>query len=232
MGLMDIRKRLEELSNKDNIDFTSKLIPNISRETILGIKTPVLKGIAKELIALKEDEEFLKSLPHYYFDENQVHAFILNERKDFSICIKEVEEFLPYIDNWATCDQLSPKVFSKHKKELLPYIDKWLKLKKTYTRRFGIGMLMSNFLGNDYLDRYASKVASLRSEEYYLNMMRAWYFATALAKNYEEVLPYFERKELDEWTHNKAIQKAIESYRVSDEHKEYLKTLKIKRKSI
>ena len=172
--------------------------------------------------------EFLHSVPHKYFDENQLHAFILAEIKDFGVCLEEVKSFLPYIDNWATCDQLSPKVFKKYCKELLTHIKEWIRSDKTYTVRFGIGMLMEHFLDEDFTPAYPEMVAEIRSEEYYINMMTAWYFATALAKQYEQVIPFIENKKLDDWTHNKAIQKAVESYRITDDQKVYLKGLKIK----
>ena len=170
--------------------------------------------------------DFLSSLPHKYFDENQLHAFLISEQKDFDKCVSLLEEFLPYIDNWATCDQLSPKIFKKNREKLLPLIEKWLSSSKTYTIRFAVGMLMQHFLDSDFNPSYLEKVAEIRSEEYYVNMMIAWYFATALAKQYEASLPYIERKKLAPWTHNKAIQKAIESYRITKEQKEYLKSLK------
>jgi 3-methyladenine DNA glycosylase AlkD len=168
----------------------------------------------------------LNALPHAYFDEDQLHAFILNENKDFKNCIDLVCRFLPYINNWATCDQLSPKVFKKHHGELLVYIKKWLKSKHVYMIRFGIGMLMHHFLDDDFELSYPEMVCQIHSDEYYVNMMIAWYFATALAKQYESVIPYFEEKKLTSWTHHKAIQKSLESYRIPDEHKRYLRQLR------
>lgn len=182
--------------------------------------------MAKELFKRDDKDIFLKELPHKYFDENQLHAFIISNMKEYDTCIERVEAFLPYVDNWATCDQLCPKVFKKHKEELLSSIDIWLKSENTYTLRFGIKMLMSHFLDEDFKDIYPQKVAEIQSSEYYVNMMIAWYFATALAKKYEAVLPFIEKGVLSPFVHNKAIQKAVESYRVSSEHKEYLKTLK------
>ena len=171
---------------------------------------------------------FLDALPHEYYEENQMHAFILADMKDYERCIRETERFLPYVDNWATCDSIRPKIFGKHKKELLEHVRIWLSSAHTYTLRFAVDMLMTYYLGEDFREEYAESVIELTSGEYYVNMMRAWYFATAFAKNYEDILPCFERHRLDVWTHNKAIQKALESFRVSDEHKEYLRTLKIK----
>lgn len=207
-------------------DFQSKLIPNVDKESFIGVRTPILRKYAKELLKAGEVLPFLHELPHKYFDENQLHAFIISNEKSFDKCIDEVEGFLPFVDNWATCDQLSPKCFSKNKAELLKHIDLWLESGKTYTVRFGIGMLMSHFLDDDFEEKYLEKVCLVKSEEYYINMMRAWYFATALAKQYEKTLPYIENGALDKWTHNKAIQKAVESYRITDEQKAYLKTLK------
>ncbi len=223
----EIIKRLNALQDTKYRDFQSKLIPDTKAEFI-GVRTPELRKLAKELIKEGKTDSFLSVLPHKYFDENQLHAFIISGIKDFDMCVKEVERFLPYVDNWATCDQMSPKVFKKEKKVLLPYINKWLKSGKTYTVRFGMGMLMQHFLGEDFAVEYAEKVACVKSDEYYIKMMQAWYFATALAKNYDEVLPFIENKTLEKWTHNKTIQKSIESYRITDEQKAYLKTLKIK----
>ncbi|MBQ9279326.1 MAG: DNA alkylation repair protein [Lachnospiraceae bacterium] len=226
----DIEKRLFELQDKKFNEFNKKLIPGMEDSYFIGVRTPALRAFAKEISKEEDTQSFLKELPHKYFDENQLHGFIISGEKDFKVCIEEVEEFLPYINNWATCDQTSPKVFKKHKKELLPYIEKWIKSEHTYTVRFAIGMLMQHYLDDDYDEKYPKLVAVVRSEEYYINMMIAWYFATALAKQYESILPYIEEKKLDNWTHNKAIQKACESYRITPEQKEYLKTFKIKKK--
>jgi len=209
-------------------DFQSALIPTVPHAAFIGVRTPVLRKIAKEYAKRSDVSDFLLSLPHTYFDEDQLHAFILSELKDFSVCLREVERFLPYVNNWATCDQMSPRCFKKHKKDLLPVIDRWISSDHTYTVRFAIGMLMMHFLEEDFDVDYMEKIAAIRSEEYYVNMMIAWYFATALAKQYENTLPYIKEKRLAPWTHNKAIRKAIESYRVSPERKEYLRTLRIK----
>jgi 3-methyladenine DNA glycosylase AlkD len=229
MSTEEIQKRLFALQDEKYRAFQIPLIPNVPEEAMIGVRTPALRQFAKELAKSGDAAEFLTDLPHQYFDENQLHAFILCEMKDFGRCIEEVCRFLPYIDNWATCDQLSPKVFKKHRAELFGYIREWLGSGETYTMRFGIGMLMEHFLDEDFDPAYPEAVAQIRSDEYYVNMMIAWYFATALAKRYDEILPYIEKKRLDRWTHNKAIQKAVESNRVSDEHKAYLKTLKIAR---
>ena len=222
-----IEEKLFELQDKKYQEMQFKIIPNIDSKTIIGVRTPDLRNLAKELI--KDDySAFLNNLPHKYFDENQLHAFIISEIKDYDECIKYINSFLPYVDNWATCDQMSPKIFKKHTDKLLNEIKNWLKSKETYTIRFGIGMLMQYFLDSKFKEEYLEWVSSIKSEEYYVRMMIAWYFATALAKQYESALPYIENKKLDIWSHNKAIQKSIESYRVTDEHKEYLKALKIK----
>lgn len=205
-------------------DFQARLIPNIPKETIIGVRTPELRRIAKEMT---EPEAFLNSLPHRYFEENQVHAFILERCRDYDKAIALVEEFLPYVDNWATCDQLSPKVFRKHREELLNRIPAWLHSEHPYAVRFGIGMLMSHYLDGDFSPEYLSWVSSVRREEYYIRMMIAWYFATALAKQYNDTVPYLTQKRLEPWVHNKTIQKAVESYRVSSDQKAYLKTLKL-----
>ena len=223
-----IENFLFENQDKEYRDFQSKLIPDIEKESFIGVRTPVLKKFAKEMLKTGEHDDFLCDLPHKYFDENQLHAFIISGIKDFDSCVGEVENFLPFVDNWATCDQLSPKCFSKHKKELLKFIEKWIKSDKTYSVRFAIKMLMSHFLDGNFDEKYLKTVSAVKSDEYYINMMIAWYFATALAKQYEKTLPYIENKVLDIWTHNKTIQKAAESYRITPEQKEYLKTLKIK----
>lgn len=213
----------------DYRDFNSKLIPTVDKESMIGIRTPDLRKYAKQLGKSSDVIEFLQTLPHKYFDENQLHTFIISEIKDFKNCIDEINRFLPYIDNWATCDQLSPKVFKKHHNELSEYIKDWLKSDKVYTLRFGIGMLMEHFLDEDFDILYPEMVSKIRSGEYYINMMIAWYFATALAKQYESIIPFIENNSLDIWTHNKAIQKSIESYRITDEQKAYLRELKIKK---
>ena len=228
MILNDIRTELFKMQDMDYRDFNSKLIPTVDKESMIGIRTPELRKYAKQLVKSSEVKEFLQDLPHKYFDENQLHAFIISEIKDFKNCIDEINRFLPYIDNWATCDQLSPKIFKKHHSELFVYIEDWLKSDKVYTLRFGIGMLMEHFLDEDFDIIYPETVSKIRSDEYYVNMMIAWYFATALAKQYESILPFIENNSLDIWTHNKAIQKATESYRISEDQKTYLKSLKIK----
>ena len=225
---MSIRETLFSLREEEYAAFQAKLIPNVAPERVIGVRTPALRKLAKTLRGSGQAEEFLKALPHEFFEENNLHAFLLCEMKDFEACVQAVEDFLPYVDNWATCDQMSPGVFRKNKQALLPHIRRWIASEQCYTRRFGIGMLMSHFLDEDFREEYLSLVSDIRSEEYYVNMMIAWYFATALAKQYEAALPYLENRRLAPWVHNKAIQKALESFRVSDEHKNYLRTLKIR----
>ena len=225
---MSIRETLLSLRDEKFAAFQARLIPNVAPERIIGVRTPALRKLAKTLRGSGEAEEFLKALPHDFFEENNLHAFLLCEMKDFDACVQAVEDFLPYVDNWATCDQMSPGVFRKNKQALLPYIRCWIASERCYTRRFGTGMLMSHFLDEDFREEYLRLVSDKRSEEYYVNMMIAWYFATALAKQYEAALPYLENRRLDPWVHNKTIQKAVESFRVSDEHKACLRALKIR----
>ena len=224
----EIEQQLKSLADEKYRNMQVTIIPTVAPETIIGVRTPELRKIAKELAKRSDVSDFLSDLPHKYFEENQLHAFVLSEMKDFDSCIRYVDAFLPYVDNWATCDQMSPKIFKKHKKELLSWIDIWISSKETYTVRFAIGMLMEHFLDEDFDPAYPKMVSKVRSEEYYVNMMIAWYFATALAKQYDSILPYIEKKKLSDWTHNKAIQKSVESYRITDEQKAYLKTLKVK----
>lgn len=224
----EILAELIRLQDKDYAVMQAKIIPTVAANRIIGVRTPALRTFAKSLYKDHDIDAFLSCVPHQYFDEDQLHAFIISLEKDFDKCIAEVDAFLPFIDNWATCDQLSPKVFKKEPKKLFPYIQAWIKSDKTYTVRFAIGMLMQHFLDEGFDTKYVDMVAEVRSEEYYINMMIAWYFATALAKQYELVLPYLEEKRLDIWVHNKAIQKSVESYRITDEQKAYLKTLKLR----
>ncbi len=222
----EIRNELFALQDSEYREFSAKLIPAQGIEYFIGVRTPALRKYAKELVKREDIGEFLSALPHRYFDENQLHAFVISEMKDYEACMKELKHFLPYVDNWATCDQMSPKVFKKHKNELLTEVKQWFASTETYTIRFAAGMLMEHFLDADFDPAYPEMVSKIISDEYYVNMMSAWYFATALAKQYDAVIPYFENRLLPEWVHKKAIQKACESYRVSDEHKAYLKSLK------
>ncbi len=225
----EIREELLRLQDENYRDFQIRLIPTADKDTVIGVRTPALRRYAKNLVKQDDIRGFLDELPHKFFDENQLHAFIISEIKDYGQCMKEVSRFLPFVDNWATCDQMSPKVFKKHRRELIDQIKVWIQSDKTYTIRFAVGMLMQHFLEDDFDPDYPEMVSELKSEEYYVKMMMAWYFATALAKQYETVLPYIEDQKLDAWTHNKAIQKAVESYRITPEQKVYLKSLKKKR---
>ena len=223
---MTLYNRLMEVKDDSYREFQAKLVPSIPPETILGVRTPEMRRIAKEVFESPGREAFLSSLPHRYYEENLIHFFVISMIRDFDACVQAVEGFLPYVDCWPVSDQATPKAFTKNHQKLLPYIKKWIASEHVYTARFGIRMLMNEFLGEDFRDEYPQLVAAKKSGEYYLNMMSAWYFATALAKRYDDIIPYFEERRLDEWVHRKAIQKAIESYRVSEEHKEYLKSLR------
>lgn len=227
MNRDEIVAELYRLQDKKYAAFQAKLIPTVETDRIIGIRTPELRTLARKLAKDKDTASFLTSLPHQYFDEDQLHAFVISLEKDFDKCISETEAFLPFIDNWATCDQFSPKAFKKEPEKLIPYICTWIRSDKVYTVRFAIGMLMQHFLDERFDSKYADMVAAVRTEEYYINMMIAWYFATALAKQYVSILPYLEGKKLNDWAHNKAIQKSMESNRISAEQKAYLKTLKI-----
>ena len=226
MIIQGIREKLSSLQDLKYRDMQVRIIPSVKPESIIGVRTPELRKMAKELAQSREIGVFLENLPHKFFEENQLHAFIVSGMKDYRECLGALNRFLPYVDNWATCDQMSPRVFKKHRPELMESIRGWLGSAETYTIRFGIGMLMEHYLDEDYDPACPEMVAAVRSEEYYVNMMIAWYFATALAKQYEAVLPFITEHRLDTWTHNKAIQKAIESFRITPEQKEYLKSLK------
>ncbi|MBR4994069.1 MAG: DNA alkylation repair protein [Lachnospiraceae bacterium] len=223
---MTVYERLLEVKDDTYKEFQSKLVPNIDGETILGVRTPDMRNIAKEVFGTSECERFLKDIPHKYYEENLVHMFLIGRIKNFDECVKATDEFLPYVDCWPVSDQSSPNVFKKNHEKLLPYIKRWIDSDHVYTSRFGMRILMNEFLDSDFKDEYLGLVAAKTGEDYYLKMMVAWYFATALAKQYDASIKYFEGKVLDPWTHKKAIQKAIESYRVTDEHKEYLRSLK------
>ena len=228
MNRDEIVTELFRMRDADYALLQAKIIPTVAADRIIGVRTPALRAFAKVLYKDRDKEDFLSCTPHQYFDENQLHAFVISLEKDFDKCIAEVDAFLPFIDNWATCDQLSPKAFKWEPEKLLQYIQSWIKSDQTYTVRFAIGMLMQHFLDERFEAGYADMVAEVRSEEYYINMMIAWYFATALAKQYERTVPYLEGRRLDGWVHNKAIQKSVESYRITDEQKAYLKTLKVR----
>ena len=208
--------------------FHTKLIPTVDPDTVIGVRTPQLKAYAKSLKD-KDVSAFLSALPHKYYDENNLHGFLIMNIKDYAVGLAAIKAFLPCVDNWATCDLLRPVSFKSHRAELLEEIKLWLCSEHTYTIRFGLEMLMVHYLDDDFKAEYLEMAAKKRSEEYYVNMMLAWYYATALAKQWDATLPYIENRRLDTWVHNKTIQKAIESYRVTDVQKEYLRTLKIKK---
>ena len=223
---MSVYERLLSYQDEDYKEFQSKLVPNIDKETIIGVRTPQIRGIVKEIFGTEEATIFLQTLPHQYYEENLIHFFLISKIKNFNECVREVERFLPYINCWPVCDQATPLVFKKNHDTLLPLIKKWIKSKHVYTARFGIRMLMNEFLNDDFKDEYLELVSSKSGDDYYLKMMIAWFFATALAKQYDATIKYIENRCLDPWIYKKTIQKAIESYRVSDEHKEYLKTFR------
>lgn len=223
----EIEKLLFERRDEKYAAFQAKLTPSVDSELFIGVRVPEVRKLAKQLKNEPTASEFISELPHKYYDENMLHGLLVSEIKDYEKAVEETERFLPYVDNWAVCDIMSPKVFKKHKTELLEKIREWTRSKETYTIRFGIEMLMSHYLDEDFKAEYLEIPAAIRSEEYYVNMMTAWFFATALAKQWDSTVPYIENNRLDKWTHNKTIQKAVESYRITDEQKAYLRTLKI-----
>jgi len=226
---MEIQKELFSLQDKEYMKFLSKLTPNVSEDTIIGVRIPEIRKLAKKLVKNNEYEDFLKELPHKYYDENLLHGAIISENKDFENCIELLNSFLPFVDNWAVCDTISPKIFKKHKKELIEKIKEWSQSDKTYTCRFGVEMLMTHFLDEDFKKEYLEMVANIHSEEYYVKMAVAWFFATALAKQWDYAVIYLENNRLDVWVHNKTIQKARESLRILEDKKGYLKGLKRKK---
>ena len=222
-----IQAELFELQDKKYRDFHSKLIPDIAKKNIIGIRTPVLRKYAKQFAKTDEAAAFLQDIPHTYYEENNLHMMLITSIKEYDKCLKEIEKFLPYIDNWATCDLPAPKCFVGHKEELLPHIKQWIHSGETYTIRYGIGMLMRLYLDDDFKPEYAELVAGVTSEEYYVNMMIAWYMATALAKQWDAIIPCVEEHRFSDWVHRKTIQKAVESYRITDEQKGYLRSLRL-----
>lgn len=232
--MSDIEKSVQaQLFRRQDLnyrDFQCKLMPTVDPRTVIGVRTPELRKFAKAFARTPEAAEFLKILPHKYYEENNLHGFLIETIKDYDQAVAALDAFLPYVDNWATCDLMRPKVFSKHLTELREQVRTWMASDQTYTVRFGIEMLMTFFLDEKFQPEYLEWVAGVRSGEYYVNMMVAWYFATALAKQYDAALPYLTERRLEPWTHNKAIQKAIESYRIADEKKAYLRSLKLNSK--
>ena len=227
---MTVLERLKNVSDNEYQEFQAKLVPNISRDLILGVRTPDLRNIAKEIKGTEEAKEFLSVLPHKYYEENLIHIFLISMIKDFDLCVEELDRFLPYVDCWPVSDQSSPKVFSKNHIKLIPIIKKWISSDHIYTARFGIRILMNEFLGDDFDKEYLSIVANKKGDDYYLKMMIAWYFATALAKNWDGVIDYITDNRLPAWVHNKTIQKAVESYRITGKQKDFLRKYKIKSK--
>ena len=223
---MTVYEKLLEAKDVKYREFQTRLVPNIPSENILGVRTPEMRKIAKEISDSTARDEFLSQLPHRYYEENLVHFFLIAGIKDFDACVRAVDDFLPYVDCWPVSDQATPGVFRKNHEKLLPHIRKWIASDHVYTARFGLRMLMNEFLGKDFREEYLDLAASAEGDDYYLRMMVAWFFATALAKQYDEAVPYLEEGKLDEWVRRKAIQKALESYRVSEEHKEYLRSLR------
>lgn len=223
-----IQARLFALQDEGYRAFHSRLMPTVPAETVIGVRVPQLRRLAKELAGTPEAEAFLRSLPHEYYEENNLHGFLLEFVRDYDAALAQVEAFLPYINNWATCDGFCPKIFAKHKPELLEHVRQWMASGEPYTVRYGIGMLQRYYLGDAFRPEYLAWVAQVQSPEYYVNMMRAWFFATALAKQPAAALPWLEAQKLDAWTHNKAIQKAVESYRIPAQTKAYLRTLRVR----
>lgn len=225
--MTEIQQRLFALQDTGCRDFHAALIPTVDKALVIGVRMPALRALARELKGTEQAAAFMAELPHRYYEENNLHAALIGHIRDFDGCMAALEIFLPYVDNWATCDMMNPKALAKDKAALLEHIRLWLQSSHTYTVRFGMGMLMNHFLEEDFREEYLSLVAFVQSEEYYVRMMQAWYFATALAKQYEAAVTYLEQRKLGVWVHNKTIQKARESYRISGEQKEYLKSLKI-----
>ena len=228
---MDIKNTLKKLQDKTYKQFTSTLVPNINPENIIGVRAPNLKNLAKQMI--KQNQfDFLQNLPHEFLEENNLHSYIISQIDNFDECIKNTNNFLPYIDNWATCDCLRPKCFKDNTKQLLEYIKIWLKSSHSYTIRFAIEMLMLHFLDDNFDPQFCEIIANINSQEYYVNMMISWYFATALAKQYPTAIKYLQNKKLPQFVHNKTIQKATESFLIPNKTKQYLKSLKIKQIAI
>lgn len=227
-SLTCIRERLFALQDKEYRAFQSKLMPTVAPQTVIGVRTPLLRKLARELAGTPQAEDFLCSLPHQYYEENNLHAFLVEKIRDYDAALEQTERFLPYIDNWATCDCFCPKVFAKHRAELLTSVRRWLDSDRLYTVRYAIGMLMRYYLDETFRPEYLAWVAGIASGEYYLNMMRAWYFATALAKQLDAAMPWLTEHRLDAWTHNKTIQKAVESYRIPPQMKQQLRELRIR----
>ncbi len=225
--IKEIQKKLFEYKDEKYHDFHCKLMPTVSKELVIGVRTPNVRKLGKIYAKNEKIDIFLNTLPHKYYEENNLHSCIIADINGYDVCVKQVKKFLPYIDNWATCDMMTPKCFKKNLDKLMEEIKVWISSNDTYEVRFGIRMIMCFYLEDNFKDEYLDMVARIKSEEYYINMMIAWFFATALAKQYDSAVKYIEQNVLDKWTHNKTIQKAIESYRITDEQKTYLRSLKI-----
>ena len=229
--MQEITEQLINMKDEIYKNFHGKLMPTINPDTILGVRVPLLRKFSNQLsksLSKEEIERFMNELPHRYYEENNIHAFLIEKINDYDECIAALDKFLPYVDNWATCDMMNPKIFKKNTRKLFDKIEEWMSSSHVYTIRFGIGMLMRFYLDDNFSTQYLDMVANIVSDEYYVNMMKAWFFATALAKQYEATLPYIQQNRLDIWSHNKAIQKAVESFRVSKEHKDELRSYKRK----
>ena len=229
--MQEITEQLITMKDEVYKNFHGKLMPTINPDSILGVRVPLLRKFSNQLnknLSKEEIERFMSELPHRYYEENNIHAFLIEKINDYDECIAALDKFLPYVDNWATCDMMNPKIFKKNTRKLFDKIEEWMSSSHVYTIRFGIGMLMRFYLDDNFSTQYLDMVANIVSDEYYVNMMKAWFFATALAKQYEATLPYIQQNRLDIWSHNKAIQKSIESFRVSKEHKEELRRYKRK----
>lgn len=223
-----VRQQLFELQDKTYKEFHQRLMPTVPHEKVIGVRVPVLRRLAKQLAGTPQAERFLEQLPHEYYEENNLHAFLIEGIREYPAALAATERFLPWIDNWATCDSFCPAVFAAHRQELLPQVRRWIGSGRTYTVRYGIGMLMRLYLDEDFQPEYLAWVAGVHSGEYYINMMRAWYFATALAKQPQAAMPWLTEKRLDDWTHNKTIQKAVESLRIPPETKKQLRALRVR----
>ena len=223
---MKITKKLFELQDKEYAEFQSKLTPNVDKDKFIGVRVPDVRKLAKQYIQDDESTEFMNSLPHKYYDEDMLHGLLISEIKDYNLCVKELEKFLPYVDNWAVCDIMGPKILKKYSDEFINKIKQWVKSKHTYTCRFAIKMLMSNYLDKEFKTEYLEIPVNIHSDEYYINMVIAWFYATALAKQWDKTILYLEQNKLNIWIHNRTIQKARESFRITDAQKEYLKKLK------
>lgn len=220
-----LQEELFKLQDTAYRDFQSSLMPGIDKESVIGIRTPVLRTFAKRFSKTEEAAHFIKELPHKYYEENNLHMLLITQIKDYDKCISEIERFLPYVDNWATCDFPLPKCFSSNKEDILVRAREWIATDAAYVKRYGIGVMLRLFLDDDFREEYIQLVASVKSEEYYVNMMIAWYMATALAKQWAAAVPYIQERRLSEWVHRKSVQKAVESYRITSEQKEFLRQL-------